>query len=134
VTRADWVIRPALAGLVTVAAASCSVLRGDPVRDQWEDRATLPDCGSVILEQGETLRRHARSELACLRAALDSKGGGELKVRSPTVEGDPITEYYRVTPTGTTEIYVDATEDQFGDQEWSFAQCDQPTTVLDVNC
>ena len=133
-TRAGWVFHPVSACLVTAAVASCSLLRGDPVRDQWEARATLPDCGSVILKQGETLRRHARSELACLRAALDAKGGAELKVQSPTVEGDPITEYYRVTPTGTTEIYVDATEDEFGDQKWSFAQCAQPTTVLDVNC
>lgn len=50
-------------------------------------------------------------------------------MQSPTLEGDPITEYYRVTPTGATEIYVDATEDEFGDQKWSFGQCAQPTTV-----
>ena len=133
-TRADWVVHPALACLVTAAVAGCSVLRDDPVRDQWEDRAILTNCGSVTLKQGETLRRQARSELACLRAALDSKAGAELKVQSPTVEGDQITEYYRVTPTGATEIYVDATEDEFGDQKWSFAQCAQPTIVLDVNC
>jgi len=134
VTRADWVFRSVLACLVTAAVAGCSLLRGDPVRDQWENRATLPDCGSVVLTQGETLRRHAPAELACLRAALDSKSGAELTVQFPTAEGDPITEYYRVTRTGSTEIYVDATEDEFGDQEWSFAQCDQPSTVLDVNC
>lgn len=58
-TRADWVFLPGLACLVTAAAAGCSLLRGDPVRDQWEARATLPDCGSVILNRakpcGDTL-------------------------------------------------------------------------------
>src|SRR4051794_19638687 len=118
VTRADRVFHPALTCLVTVTVASCSLLRSDPVRDQWQGRATLPSCGSVILKQGETLRRYARSELTCLRTALDSEQGAELKVRSGTTEGDPITEYHRVTPTGATEIYVDATEDQFSDRKW----------------
>jgi hypothetical protein len=126
--------RLALACLAVAVVAGCSLLGGDPVHDQWEGRAALPSCGSVVLVQGESLRREARSELACLRAALDDGEGAELKVRFPTVEGDPITEYYRVTPAGGTEIYVDSTQDAFGAQEWSFARCDRPTTVLDVNC
>jgi hypothetical protein len=126
--------RLALACLAGAVVAGCSLLGGDPVHDQWEERAALPSCGSVVLVQGESLRRDARSELDCLRAALEAAEGAELKVRFPTVEGDPITEYYRVTPAGGTEIYVDSTQDAFGAQEWSFARCDRPTTVLDVNC
>lgn len=124
----------AMACILTATVAGCSMLRGDPVRDQWEDRSTLPSCGEVALEQGDLLRREGRSELACLRSALDSGEGAELLVRFPTVEGDPVTEYYRVTPAGTTEIYVDSTKDENSDQEWSFAECKQPESVLDVNC
>lgn len=124
----------AMACILNVLVAGCSELRGDPVRDQWEDRSSLPNCGEVALEQGERLEQEGRSELACLRAALDSGEGAELKVEYPAVEGDPVTEYYRVTPAGTTEVYVDSTEDEFSDQKWSFAECDQPESVLDVNC
>jgi hypothetical protein len=116
------------------ALAGCSVLGGDAVRDQWEARSTLPGCGEVTLEQGEHLQQKGGSEFACLRAAFKSGDGAELKVVSPTVEGDPVTEYYRVNPSRTTEIYVDSTEDPNSDQSWSFAQCEQPESVLDVNC
>ena len=114
--------------------AGCSVLAGDAVRDQWEERSTLPTCGEVTLEQGERLRKKGRSEIACLRAAFNAGGGAELKVVFPTVEGDPITEYYRITSRRTTEIYIDSSQDQNSDQKWSFAQCEKPASVLDVNC
>jgi len=29
---------------------------------------------------------------------------------------------------------VDGTQDEFSDQKWSFADCKQPESVLDVNC
>ena len=58
--------------------------------------------------------------------------GGELKVEYPTVEGDPITAYYRVTPDGGTETYEDSTEDPFGSQEWSFVSCPTPAGAQDV--
>jgi hypothetical protein len=75
-----------------------------------------------------------KTELACLQRALDSGRGAELSVRYPTTEGDPVTNYYRVTADGSTEVYTDSTEDAFSDQRWSFASCDQPSTALDVNC
>lgn len=124
----------ALAWVLAMTIAGCSALRDDPVHDQWEDRSSLPSCGEVTLEQGEHLRQQARSELACLRAALESGEGAELAVEYPTDEGDRVTEYYRVTPAGTTEVYVDSTEDVNSDQKWSFAECEQPKSVLDVNC
>ncbi len=123
-----------LAGILTLTATGCSRVLGDPVRDHWEDRASLASCGEVTLRQGERLQREGQSELECLRAAFDSRSGAELKVQFPTTEGDPVTEYYRVTPAGTTEVYVDSTQDEFSDQRWSFADCKQPKSVLDVNC
>lgn len=119
---------------VLMALAGCSVLGGDAVRDRWEDRPAFPSCGEVTLEQGERLQQKGRSEVACLRAAFDAGGEAELKVVFPTVEGDPVTEYYRVTPSRTTEVYVDSTKDPNSDQTWSFADCGQPESVLDVNC
>jgi hypothetical protein len=119
---------------LTVVAAGCSALGGDRVRDQWEDRSRLASCGEVTLKQGERLEQEGRAELACLSAALDSGEGAELKVQSPTVEGDRVTEYYRVTRAGATEVYVDSTEDTNSDQKWGFAECEQPESVLDVNC
>jgi len=123
-----------VACILTGTATGCSKVFGDPVRDQWEDRANLASCGEVTLKQGERLKQEGRSEFECLRAAFDSGSGAELKVQSPTKEGDQVTSYYRVTPARTTEVYVDGTQDEFSDQKWSFADCKQPESVLDVNC
>lgn len=117
-------------GLVLVAGCTGS----DPVKEQWESRQSLPNCGSLQLRQGESLSSHGEKEVACLQQALDSGRGAELRVESPTEEGDPVTEYYRVTAEGTTEVYVDTTKDENSDQQWGYADCAKPETVLDVNC
>ena len=117
-----------------VCLAMLSGCGSDPVREQWASRDSLADCGSLDLEQGDALEEKGTREIACLDRALDSGGDGELVVRYPTVEGDPITEYYRVLSDGTTEVYVDSTEDPNSDQTWGFASCDQPTSALDVSC
>lgn len=109
-------------------------LRYDPVHAQWEDRASLPDCGSVALGQGETLRKDAPDELACLQNALDSGTGGELVVQWPTEEGDPIRTYHRVTPEGAVQAYEDGTADEYGSGDWAFSECLTPTSVLETNC
>ena len=106
----------------------------DPVRRRWEDRVALPSCGSVVRAQGETLRRDAADDVACLRRGLESGNGAELEVERPTIEGDPIRTYYRVTSTGRTEAYTDGTQDSFGTGEWSFVDCANPASVLQVSC
>ncbi len=121
---------------------ACALLAGcmapgmgsDPVEAQWESRESLPSCGSLQLQQGEELKVDGETELACMERAMDSGRGAELTVTYPTTEGDPVTDYYRVTPDGSTEVYTDSTQDAFSDQKWSFANCNQPNTVLDVNC
>ena len=119
---------------VLVVLVSCSALGDDAVREQWEKRQTATSCGEVVLELSERLQQAGRSEVGCLRAAFDSGEWAELKVVSFTDEGDPITRYYRVTPDRTTEVYTDSTEDEFGDQSWSFEACERPKTALDVRC
>jgi hypothetical protein len=125
-------------GLMAFTCGGIALVTGctdaDPVQEQWESRDSLPSCGSLQLGQGESIRSDGKHEIACLRRARDDGRGAELRVRFPTVEGDPITEYYRVTPEGTTEVYTDATEDENSDERWHFAKCAEPETVLDVNC
>ena len=106
----------------------------DPVQKRWESRASLPSCGSLSLQQGEAVEVDGKTELTCLGRALDSGRGAELTVQNPTTEGDPVVNYYRVTADGSTEVYIDSTQDAFSDRTWRFASCDKPESVLDVNC
>lgn len=120
----------ALLGTLT----GCSVLGSDPVEEQWESRAHLTSCGSLRLDQMQTLEVDGRDEVSCLERALESGTGAELTIRYPTVEGDPVTEYYRVTPSGSTEVYTDATQDAFDDGASHFASCDDPGSAQEVTC
>jgi len=122
-----------LVGLGVLVTAGCGLF-GDPVHDQWERRATLPGCGEVTLSVSDHLKQVGRDGIDCLRRAMESKDGGELIVHFPTVEGDPVTDYYRVNPDGSTEVYTDSTHDENSDQKWSYGSCDEPTSVLDVAC
>lgn len=112
----------------------CSVLRGDPVQEQWQDRAALPSCGEITLAMGERLDASSRGEVACLEEAWATGGGAELVVGHSTVEGDPVKEYYRVVPGGGAEVFIDSTQDKFGSQRWEFSRCETPTSALTVNC
>lgn len=50
--------------------------------------------------------------------------GGELTVVQPTIEGDPITTYYRVfSPDQRVEVFVDPSTDRFGNSGWSHFFC-----------
>ena len=120
--------------LLAIGLAACSTDEGQQVHDQWEERASLPSCGEVTVDLLERLEKVGRSELACLSASMTSGKGAELVVRSSTKEGDPVTTYYRVTPAGTTEVYIDRTGDENSGQDWGFAECKEPESVLDANC
>ena len=113
---------------------ACGVTGSDPVLERWQSRPHLPGCGSLSLHQGQALEVDGPAALACLQRALDSGRGAELIVRHPTTEGDPVTSYHRVTAEGSTEVYIDSTQDAFSDGTWSFASCDRPETAIDVNC
>lgn len=101
---------------------------------QWKDREVLPSCGEVSLDQGERLRVDAPDDVDCLKEAMVSGEGAELVVTYPTVEGDPITDYYRVLPGGTTEIYTDATVDAATSAGWTYGECAEPASALDPVC
>lgn len=121
-------------GALLAGFTGCGLGMSDPVQEQWKSRASLPSCGSLELQQGETVEVEGKAEVACLQRALDSGRGAELAIRYPTTEGDPVTDYYRVTADGSTEVYTDSTQDAFSDGKWGFASCDRPEMALDVNC
>lgn len=122
------------AAVLATSASGCGLLRRDPVHRQWQDREALPACGEVTLTGTDELERAAESGLDCLREGMRTGVGGELIVHYLTVEGDPITDYRRVTTEGTTEISTDSTQDEFGSKKWSYGKCDEPKSVLDVVC
>jgi len=89
---------------------------------QWQfmQRDPLPSCGGYDLGLGSITDAGAGWD--CLREAADGEGA-ELEITVSTVEGDPIRHYYRVTPDGLMEVYVDTTDDGFGPQGWTFESC-----------
>ena len=106
----------------------------DPVKERWESRTKFSSCGEVSLDQGEEMQKQATQEIVCLRRALKSRESAELKVTYPTKEGDPIREYYRLTPQGKLEVYTDSTHDRYSDQKWSFAKCYTPEWLTEISC
>ncbi|MFF7772992.1 hypothetical protein ACFZCG_01075 [Streptomyces tanashiensis] len=119
--------------LASLLAAGCGTLN-DPVKERWDSRTEFSSCGEVSLDQGEEMQKQAAREIVCLRRALKNGEGAELKVTHPTVEGDPIREYYRLTPQGRLEVYTDSTDDHFSDQKWSFAECYTPEWLAEISC
>lgn len=124
----------AAAGVLAATTIGGCSLFGDAVQQQWEDRPSLASCGRVDLGVGEQLEDTSRTQVDCLTTALASGAGGELVVTFVTTEGDPITEYLRVTRARTTEVYIDASKDRFSDGKWSYAACPNPTSALDTSC
>ncbi|MEU2202470.1 hypothetical protein [Isoptericola sp. NPDC019482] len=110
-----------------VLLAACGAGDGE---DVFAARDPLPTCGEVTArpDLGEDEPEAELAEaFACLDAAA-SGAGAELVVRSLTVEGDPIVEYHRVGPgIDGLEVYVDGTQDTYGEQIWTYRSC--PDTV-----
>lgn len=112
----------------------CGNFGGDAVRKQWENRPSFASCGEVTLDMYGNLDASGQAGLRCLRQAFRSGNNGELIVHFHTTEGDPVTEYQRVTPTGTTEVYTDSTKDTNSDKKWSYGSCEDPGSALDFAC
>lgn len=108
-----------LAGLLLVSGC------GDEVQRQFEDRAVLPQCGTLDVELGQRWRAVDPTAWDCFARALDAGEEAEIAVTYPTDEGDPIHAWFRLTG-AEMEIYEDATEDSFGSGEWMFSTCAAP--------
>lgn len=102
---------------------------------RWSRRADLPTCGKVTVTHGQLLKDVAQKELECMERAVGNGVGAELTYTFPTNEGDPIRVYYRATPTGRLEVYVDSTADNFGSRRWSYFRCEKASPIADwANC
>ena len=97
-----------------------------PVGQQWLDREPLPGCGTLDVDQGDGWRATDPEVFDCFDDALRSGDAAELAVVYPTVEGDPIRVWYRLTG-DAMEVYEDASADSYGgDMAWMFRTCDVP--------
>lgn len=128
-----------LVALLFAMAASALLAKrrataADPVEKRWESRVAFSSCGEVRLRQGEEMERQAARGIACLRRALENGTHAELQVTRPTVEGDLVHEYYRLTPRGRLEFHVDNTADRYSDGNWSSTDCHTPQWLPEVSC
>jgi len=123
------VVLAVLAVLTTGCAAA-----SDDIEEQWKARTSYPTCGDVTLKPDQPLKRQARAELTCMRRALRHGKGAELTITRTTVEGDPVREYYSLSPQGTLQLYVDSTDDRFGARKWTVDHCFTPPWLAHVNC
>ncbi|WP_432537567.1 hypothetical protein [Kineococcus arenarius] len=92
----------------------------------FTDREPYPRCPPVTVAQGQASGQQAAAAPweACLLGANAQRDGAEVRVTSPTTEGDPITTYYRRAPGGgDVEVFIDATADSFGSGEWEHLRC-----------
>ncbi|WP_432498781.1 hypothetical protein [Kineococcus auxinigenes] len=96
----------------------------------FTDREPYPRCPPVTVAQGQASEQVSGQQTtaapweACLLSAHAQRDGAEVRVTSPTTEGDPITTYYRRAPGGGgVEVFIDATADSFGSGEWEHLQC-----------
>lgn len=78
----------------------------------------------------------AEDELACTERALIDGVGAELAHSIYTIEGDPIRYYWRATPDGQLEAYVDNAEDNAedncgSDPGWHHFRCEKAGRISD---
>jgi hypothetical protein len=123
-----------LSFLVAVMGCAASGIGPDSVENKWASRDALPSCGEITLTHDDSLDQVGEEGVACLRAALESGEGAELKVTFYTVEGDAISVYHKVTPDGTVEVYTDSTQDKFGEQRWTHRTCEDVTPLRVLDC
>ncbi|WP_166021842.1 hypothetical protein [Streptomyces chilikensis] len=105
-----------------------------PVRDRWESRTPFSPCGEVRLARGRRMETRAARGIGCLRRALERGDGAKLAVAHPTVEGDPVRGYHRLTPRGGLEVYTDSTDAPRSDRKWSFSACHAPGWLPEIPC
>lgn len=86
-------------------------------------RAPYASCGEVELDRMKAPNTDLETGWACLTNALADERGAELVTTFFTIEGDPIHEYHRVTPSGSYEYFGDSREDAFGSRTVTYRRC-----------
>jgi hypothetical protein len=116
VTRRGVRFSVAALGLAILPACSYS----PSALESWPDE---PSCGRYE-NLNEPRSTDQRQKDQCLLDALAAGRPAELIRTFATIEGDPITEYYRVLGAGRVEVFVDSTQDSFGSRKWTHLLCE----------
>ncbi|WP_236737528.1 hypothetical protein [Mycobacteroides franklinii] len=93
-----------------------------PPPKAFTDRTPLSSCGSYTFG----FKDHAvpAAQRDCMNVARTSGRGAELKLVESTIEGDPVTTYYRVfSRRQKVEVFIDYSGDQFSNFGWSHFFC-----------
>lgn len=95
-------------------------------------RPELPFCGhETVNRQPDGDHRDAEVR-ACFLAAFETGDAAEMISDSPTVEGGPIREVFRLLPFGEIEWYLDSTRDPLaGQPHWTRFNCQRITVGTD---
>ncbi|MEV4344690.1 DUF4362 domain-containing protein [Actinoplanes sp. NPDC049596] len=117
-----YVVVPLL--LVALVAGGCTEPgTAPPDVLKMAPSATVADCGTFTLDQGEQLAQDAG---LCLLGAARKGQIARLQVSSPTVEGDPIITVFATRPDGSVEVVEDTRQDAYGPQEITHEICTGP--------
>jgi hypothetical protein len=85
------------------------------------NRSPLPFCG---VEQGAGPGVTVNAEVrGCFLGAYREGTGAEYASIQMTLEGDPIATIMRTLPGGGVELFIDSTQDQYGEDHWRRITC-----------
>lgn len=122
--------RTIASALLVTTLLACQAFSAVSVPDAVANRSQLPSCGEERRSQTEAPNIEMRQ---CLLSAYNDGRAAELVSTRPTVEGDPITTYYRVWPNATTavEVFQDASRDRYAADAWTRTTCAHIAEVAD---
>jgi hypothetical protein len=112
----------AIASLAAAAALRAGCGTEDEVADTGAPPEAEPgvvDCGSYE-NRNEPPTSEQEEANQCLIEALGARRPARLAATLTTIEGDPVTHTFTVTPDGRVELVVDARQDAYGGGYQSF--------------
>lgn len=120
----------ALASIGTLAVACSQPTLEETVQQFLDNNGmdNLQDCGQADLDL--TCSSTPPKEVQCFLDAFAACKPAQLITKQSSIEGDPIFTEYVVRPQGTgcgLELFVDTTQDQFGEKKITQQSCDKPS-------
>jgi hypothetical protein len=100
----------------------------EQIEDRFLTRTPIPACDVV---QTDTGGQTEPTSYDCLQQAADAGEGAELVFVTPQDPGVVLT-YYRVSPGGPLEVFVDRRE--IGDPDWVYVRCPVPDDIRTTTC
>ena len=106
-------------GLIALVLPACSYTPS--ALEAWREKSS---CGRYENLNEPVSADQTRMD-RCLLDAVAAGRPAQLTRTYATIEGDPITEYYRVLGPGRVEVFIDSTRDSFGSREWTHMLCEE---------